>query len=1228
MDADPVNLPPLPDGFQLENSANSGMPPLPEGFEHEQPSTQSALPPLPTGFQLEQRSGQEQPEQPPERTWGQEIGREARTFGRGILPAAAAAVGTIAGGALGSAVGPAGTFGGALVGGAGAGIIADQVQNKLADALGLDSEEQRQADAANPNALSTAAGVAPALVGFSPGSLATKLSQRVLTGGIMGGVDVGTQALTKGEVDPAEAAVAAGTGFALPNVRPWAQGAGERLAGSVGAGLARGHGNGTAPQAGRTDGNVNAVVDDEAKVPSTRAEDVPLVSRGVAMENPPAPEAKAQPVGEQTGQGFAAVGSERDYSVGTPRAQEGIQGAPSEPLVTLDPAKGASQDMLDTVAGQQEQVPNEAAKTQAAQGPEPAPPRPEPGPPANEPAPPTGGQAPAEDQDVIPPFLRRAPPEAYKMPAAEPNEGVQQQAQQPQPPAAPQGPDEPDAAFAARIKASQAQAAQNSPGGRQSGAPYNAAEAAKVVEKLNGDTVKGPPPAAQKAIDAADEKIGRVPLRTRNAVEKWLSNTFAGKALNPTGVDESGGYFKKSARENLGQIQDRYDRFNHAFNQPVRDIFNNLTPEQGHEIQRALQDPNPMERLAKWPELEPVVRELRNQIKADADFKVQKGSLDAEQLERDHFPQLWKSTKDADAFLDNWYARQGSKAGFKAKVHPTIADGEAAGLQLKYTNPMDPVTARMKSDYRYQMLNSMLQDALRDHIVSNTKRPGDIELNAKINGMNDRKLYAQEGYATAFNNHYSPGWRDTPAGRQFMDVAQPATAWGRSLLLGLSPFHGVTMLNEAMISQIKLGLQTMARDPAEGAKILAMSPIGGKTLYGAGKGAQKAVLAQTIDLESPYAQTIPLLRKANARFFGDQGSTLDFNPGENVKPLAPAPAETIMQSFSNAFKEAKSDITTDFKDAKGNPIQLSKATLKAVGTAMQAVSHPLFGQVIPAMKAGAAHMELGEWLRQHPDTPPEEQHDMAMRIWDDVENRFGMMTHDNLFWNNKIKEGMQIGMTSPTWTTGFIKNFAGGLSRGAMHPSRALMGSKDYDPNISSALTLGLTVALTSGIYQYLKTGKPPGSIYDLMAGQTGGKTNAGQPERAILPGFQKDVYGWFHDPVNEAYNKLGPVPKTAIETAINKGWAQTPKGARYGPISNPNDPFWKQVYDRAAHVARSIEPISAQQLSKTATPGSNISTAERAAAIKEAPKYINPGGNPKERKAVDREYKATHLGQ
>jgi hypothetical protein len=538
---------------------------------------------------------------------------------------------------------------------------------------------------------------------------------------------------------------------------------------------------------------------------------------------------------------------------------------------------------------------------------------------------------------------------------------------------------------------------------------------------------------------------------------------------------------------------------------------------------------------------------------------------------------------------------------------------------------MDPVTSRMKSDYRYQMMNSMLQDAKQKGIVSPTQRPGDIQLNARINGMGDQKLFAPEGWATVWNNHHSPGWRDTPAGKQFMDVAQPATAWSRSMLLGLSPFHGITMANEAFISQVKLGMQTMARDPVAGAKILAASPLGAKTLYSTGKQAQKAAIATTIDPESPFAKTVPALRKANAKFFGNAGNTFDFNPGPDARSLSPAPAETIMQAFGNGLKEAKSNIVTDFKDANGKPLEIGKATLKSVGTAMQAVSHPLFNEIIPAMKAGAAHMELGEWMRQHPLASEGEVHDMSMRIWDDVENRFGLMTHDNLFWNNKLKEGMTLGMTSPTWTTGFIRNFAGGIGRGVMHPSRALMGSKDYDPNISSALTLGLTVALTNGVYQYLKTGKPPGSIFDLMAGQTGGKTKTGQPERAILPGFQKDVYGYLNDPINEAYNKVGPLPKTLIETATNKGWTQGPKGTRYGPISNPNDPFWKQVADRAMHMVNAATPIAAQQLTKKPFSGSNISTPERAAAIREAPKWINPGGDLAAKKAADREYKQAH---
>jgi hypothetical protein len=513
-------------------------------------------------------------------------------------------------------------------------------------------------------------------------------------------------------------------------------------------------------------------------------------------------------------------------------------------------------------------------------------------------------------------------------------------------------------------------------------------------------------------------------------------------------------------------------------------------------------------------------------------------------------------------------------------------------------------------------------------MVSTTQKEGWVPLDAK--GAGNQQLYAKEGYANVFNKAFGEGWRDTPHGKQFLDLAQPVTNWGTGVLMGMSAFHGITMANESFINQVTLGMQQMARDPALGIKTLIKSPIGAATLYRSGKLGAGDWLNGTMGPKT--SDLIKGLEDANARAIGHGDPTYQFKAG-NVNAVKPTPASNMWDSFSNALKQTKDDITTDFKDAGGNPIKLGKATLQGVGAAMQAITHPLFQYAIPNLKLGAFKENFGEWMKQNPGTGDPKvddgvNADAAQKIWDDIENRFGLMTNDNLMWNKKLKEGLQLGMTSPTWSIGFGRNVAGGLAQGIMHPTRFKMSSPEYDPRIGSALGLGITTSIMSAAYQYLKTGEAPTDINDLMAGRTGGKTAAGQPERGILPGFQKDVYGWMHDPVGEAYNKLGVVPKTILESATNKGWAQTDKGPRYGLISNPNHTVGDQLKERALHAAHNFIPITVQQQLKATNPGSNITRGERALAVREAPKQINPGGNKRENAYLDKEWKQTHPNQ
>jgi len=280
----------------------------------------------------------------------------------------------------------------------------------------------------------------------------------------------------------------------------------------------------------------------------------------------------------------------------------------------------------------------------------------------------------------------------------------------------------------------------------------------------------------------------------------------------------------------------------------------------------------------------------------------------------------------------------------------------------------------------------------------------------------------------------------------------------------------------------------------------------------------------------------------------------------------------------------------------------------------------MFNHAIPLLKNGAFKENVGEWLKANPQATDAEAAAYARRASDEIDNRFGLMVQDNIMWNKTLKQAAQVSLFSYGWLTGTIRTIGGGAARGVMHPSRISIGSIDHDPSAAYALiALPLSVAMINTAYQYLKTGEAPKNAYDLMAGRTGGTVSTGQPERALTPGYQKDVYGWLHNsPSTELYNKLNPLFKTAVELVRNKDWKDQ-------PIANKNADAFTQMKQYLGHVVQAFEPISAQNLTKKGNPrdNSNISTIEKATAIRQAPKWINPGGNPVETKSIERDWKA-----
>lgn len=730
------------------------------------------------------------------------------------------------------------------------------------------------------------------------------------------------------------------------------------------------------------------------------------------------------------------------------------------------------------------------------------------------------------------------------------------------------------------------------------------AEATKLVEDQIGSKAKDQPDAAQAAIDAADEKYGRVPLRTRTALADKFAQTWPMKMINPQGIDQSA---LVAEHDITGQrFYRKQDMFDAALDKPTENLVGALKPEQQREIQYFM-DANPnVTKIKSMPDIEPVLRQMRATTKADETAVRTNGTVDFDSFNKNWWTNQFKDPLAASKFRDEWQGDIPSREG----KNPPLFDAHANGLDLVNDNPVNALRSKREALFKQQALNNVIQIGKDRQLVQTEPFPDSVKLQAP--GMAGRSLYAPEGYATIFNRAYSEGLRSSKIGRQFMDTAQPVVNWGTSMLLSMSAFHPFTMLNEGFVNGVAQGMKQYD-DPARMAKTLRMSSVAAvkNTLMGP-KGLEEWMKPGT---NPELTDIVNELQKVGAKPVGRGGD--------------PALQMGVPHGFRDAVNEIK-NLPADLAATKSGleaPLLIGKATFNTVGAAMHAISEPLFGKVIPNMKMGTFLENRAEWGRTNPDATAEERLAATRSIWKDIENRFGIMNHDNIFWSQGVKDGLNLAMNSMSWSYGFGRNVMSGASDWAFHPSRFSQKSPQYNPNMGSTLALGITTALMSAAYQFLKTGKPPESVYDLMAGQTGGKTSSGQPERAILPGFQKDVFGWLHDPLQEAQNKLGVVPKTMVEMLTGEGWIDTPKGSRFGPIANPKDNIGKQISDRAIHAAKNFMPIGVSQSLKTVTPGSNISTGERMTAIKAAPRFINPGGNKNEAKWQQNKYKTAHPG-
>jgi hypothetical protein len=738
-----------------------------------------------------------------------------------------------------------------------------------------------------------------------------------------------------------------------------------------------------------------------------------------------------------------------------------------------------------------------------------------------------------------------------------------------------------------------------------------------------------PPPAAQAAMPAGGENApdalpaaAQAAIASSKAVKATWSpyNTLLGRMFGPRAISPAAQDMATRIRE-AGGIDDARLNILAKNMDPFEKILNGASEADRVALVLA-RDTGDHSNLR--PDLRPLADIMGEASRETRDLAL--ASLpDADQVEwlTNYIKHHYEKTGEGP---DNptWFLNQGSGSSLAPRAFPDYATAAKHGYQMAQRVKDNPIGTFLEDQTQtrayikdVQFKSDLVDDGLGVWVdkgdATHPKPEMNLEGMTALNGRDGGPakggavLMVPDDMARLYNNSVSKAFAFWPDGADGADMIHKVSNVFNQWLLAGPLFHGSMTVGESFVNKMMLAVgQGLHGDIGAAGKAVAQLPIAPISHYMLGAEGNRAVLNP--GTTTPAMQkAIDYLTRARASF------------GKNYDPTMNALGQRSFQESirTGSLMREWNDALARIGDSDGRVAQ-AKQTMNEVGgligKTLQSIGAPLFENIIPNIKTGINLEQFLAWMKIHGEPASDMEHlKAAQRIADGTDSSLGEMRYDNLFWNKTLTQIMQTYVLAPSYTAGTLNLLGGGgatlagdvaKSIRTLRPqTRASLGSVNYDPRASYVLALPLTVMLTNAIYQYIKTGSGPSDLTDLLLGpKTGGKTTDGHDERAALPGYWRQVLGAYNNPLGEAYNKLGALPKAAIEVTENKDY-------RGKDIADPRDGVVKRLFDYSMHVAKGNIPIAAQNLQRGNKIGSNISTGETLGGIRDAGMNIeNPG--------------------
>jgi len=366
--------------------------------------------------------------------------------------------------------------------------------------------------------------------------------------------------------------------------------------------------------------------------------------------------------------------------------------------------------------------------------------------------------------------------------------------------------------------------------------------------------------------------------------------------------------------------------------------------------------------------------------------------------------------------------------------------------------------------------------------------------------------------------------------------------------LGISAFHVATTTVNSAASEMGLGLQEL------------LTTKGGFNLGMRASGVGRILKSATI-IEPVIEDYLRGNAAIKAMESGDS-EAVDYLRGRVTEAGSRVNIENryrtqALQRFNDAIKN-------------GKPLTAGINLLPAM---VEKLASPIMENLVPRVKLGRFLTEGDSAVARATENYTKDIGVDATRrvlgdVWDKIDNIHGQMVQDNLFWNNSFKDTMNLFFRSFGWSYGTLRAIGSAGKESVGIVGRMKAGGEMLTPSIGIALAYPIISAEIGAVVNYMNTGKAPQSYKDYYFPQSGSTKPDGSAIRLSTPGYMKDMFSYWRNPIQTLLNKSSPEIQAVQEVLQNKDY--------YGVmLRNPDDPVGQQFVDMAKYVLTKFVPFS-----------------------------------------------------